>query len=139
MNRKPDRHWHHFCFKWENSFGRWEAWLDGARAAAQASGFAKGYVIAPGGPLLLGQSQYTSWGTPVLEGNSTHAFAGDLSDVNMWDKDLSGDEIYRMSKHCHSMKGNVFKWSDFKGDSIIGVAKVVRPSSCKHAPCYCNS
>ena len=86
---------------------------------------AKDHVIRVGGSLVLAQEQDTVGGGF----ESSQAFVGDLSGLNMWNKVLSGEEISSMSKQCHSGEGNVFKWSDFKSD-VHGDAKVVEPSSC---------
>ena len=85
---------------------------------------AKGHVIRVGGSLVLAQEQDNVGGGF----DSSQAYVGDLSDVNMWNKVLSGEEISSMSGQCHSEEGNVFEWSDF--NDVHGDAKVVEPSSC---------
>ena len=115
--------WNHICYVWENSAGSWKLYQNGSKTAE--GNLAKGHVIVPGGSLVLGQDQDKVGG----DFQTSQAFVGDLSDVNMWNKTLSGPEISRMSSKCHSQEGNVFKWSDFKYD-VHGNAKVVR-SSCK--------
>ena len=121
---KVDGQWHHICYVWENSNGSWKLYEDGEEIK-EGSDFAKGQIIVPTGILILGQDQ-DSYGGGF---ETKNAFVGDLSQVNMWDRVLSGDDISGMSKGCHSEDGNVFKWSDFKS-GVHGDATVVTPGSC---------
>ena len=115
--------WNHICYVWENSAGSWKLYLNGSKTAEGNIG--KDHDITSGGSLVLGQDQDKVGG----RFRSYQAFVGDLSDVDMWNKELSGEDIFRMSRKCHSEEGNVFKWYDFKYD-VHGNAEVV-PSSCK--------
>ena len=120
--------WHQICFVWENSNGSWKLYQDG-KETAHGHGVAKNHEVVPGGSLVLGQDQDKVGGGF----DSSQAFVGDLSGVNMWNEVLSGEEISSMSKQCHSGEGNVFEWSDFKS-YVHGNAKVVEPSSCGLVP-----
>ena len=122
--KNTDGQWHHICCAWENSEGAVKMYEDGAVSGQGI--VSKGHTIVSNGSLVLGQEQDKVGGGF----DSSQAYYGDLSEVNMWNKVLSDDEISRMANECYSGEGNVFKWSDFKS-GVKGDAKVVEPSSCK--------
>lgn len=61
---------------------------------------------------------------------STQAFIGMLTNVNVWDHVLPIGQIEKMSKSCLSGEGNVYKWSDFI-HGRQGIVELVVPSPCK--------
>ena len=124
-----DGQWHHMCSTWDNADASIEIYKDGTKVESHAQSSTKGSVIYPEGVLVLGRHQPD----PTVSMDSFagfEAFLGDLSDVNMWNRKLSGDEISAMSSECHSAEGNALQWTDFKS-GVKGEAKVVEPSSCQ--------
>lgn len=119
--------WHQSCLVWKNEFGTWKFYEDGIMKGS-GSGLQKDYVIPDDGTLFLGQDQDKYQGGF----DSSQAFDGYLSEVNVWDNVLSEDVIHGMSQNCHSNHGNVFQWFDFK-NGVQGNAQVKKPSICEPA------
>ena len=55
-----------------------------------------------------------------MQGDFTaeESFYGDLSQLNLWDRELSDNEIYDLAWSCGHQDGNVVAWSDFSRVSI---------------------
>ena len=51
----------------------------------------------------------------------------ELLDMNMWNRVLNANDILKLSRSCHAGRGNVKKWSDFKG-WIRGGVRVIQPA-----------
>ncbi|XP_034954563.2 serum amyloid P-component [Zootoca vivipara] len=79
--------WEHICMSWESATGLVEFWLDGQPLPRM--GMKKGYSIGPRGSLLLGQDQDTVGGGFDIN----QCFEGELTDVYMWDRVLTSDEV----------------------------------------------
>ena len=119
-----DGRWHHVCFTWENTAGSWNIYVDGSQKAT-GIGIKIGHVIRGGGALMLGQEQDSFQGGF----DASQSFVGMMSQVNLWNRVLSAQEISHMSKSCRSEEGNVLKWSDIK-HGIHGAVQVIEPSPC---------
>ncbi|XP_032991672.1 serum amyloid P-component-like [Lacerta agilis] len=79
--------WEHICMSWESATGLVECWLD--RQPLPRMGMKKGYSISPRGSLILGQDQDSVGGGF----DSNQSFLGEITDVNMWDRVLTQDEM----------------------------------------------
>ena len=55
------------------------------------------------------------------------SFIGDLSQLNIWDRELSNNEIYDLASTCGHDQGNVLAWADFHS-RITGNVKKTAPS-----------
>ena len=66
--------------------------------------------------MVLGQEQDSLGGSFSPE----EAFTGDLSQLNVWDKVLSPQDIYNLVRSCHGKHGNVKAWADFR-EGLQGV------------------
>ena len=119
-----DGRWHHVCFTWESTVGSYNIYVDGSQKTA-GSGFKRGHVIRGGGALILGQEQDSVGG--IFQ--ASQSFVGMMSQVNLWNRVLTAQEISHMSKSCRSEGGNVLKWSDVK-HGIRGAVQVIEPSPC---------
>lgn len=71
--------------------------------------FQAGAVIHGGGFLALGQEQDTLGGGFSPD----HAFMGDISQMNLWNKALSAKDVLNIALNCKAAVGNVRAWSDF--------------------------
>ena len=49
--------------------------------------------------------------------------------VNMWDYEMSEDEIAQLSSSCFDPEGNYLKWGDFKGGEQ-GDVEIEAPTTC---------
>ena len=119
-----DNQWHHICVSWENAGGSMNFYKDGV-LLANATSFRTGHVIRAGGSLMLGQEQDSFAGRL----DSSQAFQGFLTDLNVWDYVVCQEIISRMSKACSSGKGNVYEWSNGK-HGLVGRPRVFIPSPC---------
>ena len=121
-----DGKWHHICITWENTAGAWQLYKDGVRKS-NGTGLKKDYVIQGGGALVLGQEQDS------LEGgfDDKQSFVGNLSGLNVWDHEISANNIYRMSKACTAEEGNVISWFDLEKSDVKGNGTIIKQSSCK--------
>ena len=61
--------------------------------------------------------------------DSSQAFFGRMSRVNVWSYVVSSGFIQEMSTGCGSWNGNAVAWFYFK-DNINGNIEIIRPSSC---------
>ena len=122
--RVNDGKWRHICASWDNADGQWAFFKDGVVVDSK-SGYKQGYVILPGGTLVLGQTQL---GVKSFDPN--HLFEGEMANFNLWSHYLTAIEVSRMSNSCVNGRGDVFRWSRFRHHGINGKVQVVRPSAC---------
>ena len=93
----------------------------------------KGKYIPKGGIFVLGEEQDSFGG----DFTRTESFYGDLSQLNIWDRQLSSNEIYDLASTCFHDSGNVVAWSDFASHTL-GKVIHISPSlvcDCKFAYC----
>ena len=124
MSANDDK-WHHICTTWENTVGSWNFYIDGD-LKGNGSDFETDHVIDSGGIVILGQDQDEYGG----EFEQSQSFNGEMFGVNMWDIELSGEEIQHMSSSCFAPGGNYLKWSDFRGAQLNGNVRIVVPTTC---------
>ena len=61
---------------------------------------------------------------------SDEAFFGEVTDVNVWDKTLTGNEIESATASCgHAAQGNVVSWRDMSMADLVGTSIQI-PSLC---------
>lgn len=85
-----------------------------------ATGLKIGHVIPLGGTVVFGQDQDSLGGGF----DTDDAFGpGQLADLNMWSRVLSGDEIAIQYQECQIPQGSVHAWSQFK-DATSGAVQV---------------
>lgn len=53
-----------------------------------------------------------------------------ISDLNIWDRMLSDDEIAKMAQSCGSNQGNMKNWYDIKNELNLDLYNVKEPSTC---------
>ena len=63
---------------------------------------------------------------------SSQAFQGRISRVNIWNFKSTPNVIKEMSKGCGLWSGNIISWYNFK-DKIFGNIQIITPSSCSLA------
>lgn len=118
-----DGKWHHYCVTWENTQGKWIGYVDGVKKEEGVINI--GHVITKGA-LILGQDQDSYKGGFV----DFQAFQGHLTNVNIWNKALTPQEVSDLAKSCHKGMGNIVTWSDL---AIRGEGKV--KLLCNSVPC----
>ncbi|KAK3731545.1 hypothetical protein QZH41_011148 [Actinostola sp. cb2023] len=117
-----DGKWHHLCFTWENTQGKYHTYIDGVMKGEGAKKI--GRVITKGA-MVLGQDQDSYKGGF----ESFQSLQGNLTSVNLWNKVLTAQEVSVLAKSCTAGEGNIVKWSDLK-DKGEGDVKLICTSAC---------
>nr|XP_056709461.1 serum amyloid P-component-like [Euleptes europaea] len=118
-NPVPKPQWEHICVSWESATGIVEFWLNGDHLPRK--GVKKGYTIGSEASIVLGQEQDSFGGGFDVN----QSFVGEITDVCLWDRVLSSDEL--------ALVGNGRRLSNYLVDwrslnyEIKGYA-VVKPS-----------
>lgn len=118
-----DGFWHHFAVNWHSATGKWNVFLDGSKFKASTSSFQKDQVIRGGGVMIAGQEQDDIGGGF----NAEESFLGDISQMNVWSRVLSDNEIYNLAQTCDRAQGDVVAWPDFR-ENLFGVYSVTPQS-----------
>ncbi|CAM9398064.1 unnamed protein product [Lampetra planeri] len=115
-----DGGWHHACVMWSSAEGRYAYYVD-RRLAAAGSGFRRGYAVASGGSLMLGQEQDAMGG-----GFERHeAFVGSLAGFALWTRSLAPGEVSALARGGQlPMEGVALTFSDL--GKLSGDAKLVQ-------------
>ncbi|XP_057673636.1 neuronal pentraxin-2-like [Corythoichthys intestinalis] len=108
--------WQHICVSWTQSGGDWQAY-QGGKLRGQGHGLAAGHDIRPGGVLILGQEQDSLGGGF----DSTQALVGELSQMGLWDRVLSADQVASLARCGMVTQGSVASWTE-RGVEIYGGA-----------------
>ncbi|CAH3037281.1 unnamed protein product [Pocillopora meandrina] len=117
-----DTMWHHICVTWKNTKDYWQFYLDG-QLQSSGTDLKKNHQIPAGGTVVIGQDQDSVGGGF----DSAQSFGpGEVTEVNLWSRVLSGDEIATQKANCDiAQAGLVLWWEQFKGN-VTGV-KIVEP------------
>lgn len=117
-----DGRWRHLCGTWSAQGGQWAIYLDGTMIG-QGSELNNGGTINAGGALVIAQDQDDVGG--VFD--EQQCFVGALTDVNIYDRVLTADEVALLAVSCTYNTGTIFKWNDVRG-GLRGNVRVL-PSS----------
>ncbi|NXC84050.1 AGRD2 protein, partial [Cercotrichas coryphoeus] len=108
---RADGQWHHFCVTWQQENGTWAIYADGKRRAS-ATGLCSGGTSAPQaifgqGTFIIGQDQDSLGGTF----RAKESFSGNITDLHIWQKVLSSEQIEKV-RSCWVLEQDlVFGWS----------------------------
>lgn len=130
-----DGNWHHVAITWQSGSGIWSAFLDGSRVRTSSTPFQQSQVIRGGGVLMSGQEQDEIGGGF----NAEESYIGDISQMNIWKRVLSNNEVYNLAQSCDHARGDVVAWADFRED-LSGVYTITPKSyacQCKYILRYC--
>ncbi|XP_059357599.1 pentraxin-related protein PTX3-like [Carassius carassius] len=108
-NVVTDGQWGHFCAAWSSEQGLAALWANGENVA-RVPGVAEGHVLPGNGFILLGQERSRS--VVYRDLDSSVAFTGKMTGVNMWDHVLDAGRIKEFANQdgsCDSL-GNVIGW-----------------------------
>ncbi|KAM9343919.1 carbonic anhydrase 6 [Pholidichthys leucotaenia] len=108
--------WTNYCVTWSSHTGGAELWINGM--VGESRKLKSGYRVSAGGEFILGRDQ-----DGVLGINSSEAFVGKMTDVNMWDYVLTkaGIRDQMLCQGNSSVVGNVFSWGTTKLSLYGGV------------------
>ncbi|KAK1890334.1 Sushi von Willebrand factor type A EGF and pentraxin domain containing protein 1, partial [Dissostichus eleginoides] len=114
--------WYHIGVSWRSWDGDWRIYING-KPSDGGKGLSVGTTIPGGGALVLGQDQDQRG-----EGfNPVESFVGSMSQLNIWDRVLTPQQIKVLSSNCPashvSHRGNVLAWPDFLS-GVVGRVKV---------------
>ena len=115
--------WHHFCWVWDNSDGRYKIYLD-RKKLADSTGYKDKEVIAANGLFIVGQEQD---GYGII--NGSRPYRGKMSHLNIWSRYLKIYTIRAMHFGCENIEGNALAWSALS-QNRFGEAWISKPSSC---------
>uniref|UniRef100_A0A8C1QVI0 Carbonic anhydrase n=1 Tax=Cyprinus carpio TaxID=7962 RepID=A0A8C1QVI0_CYPCA len=101
---RQSNEWTNYCFTWASHSGGAELWVNGL--VGEKRNIRAGYTIPAGGTLILGKDQ-----DGLLGISDNDAFAGHMTDVNVWDYVLTAAEIMEQKMFNNGkVKGNVLSW-----------------------------
>ncbi|NXM33866.1 AGRD2 protein, partial [Oxyruncus cristatus] len=108
---RADGQWHHFCVTWQQENGTWAIYADGKRRAS-ASGLCAAGPPAPQaiygqGTFIIGQDQDSLGGTF----RAKESFSGNITDLHIWQKVLSTEQIEQVRSCWVTEQDLVFGWS----------------------------
>ncbi|KAA0719452.1 PTX3 Pentaxin-related protein [Triplophysa tibetana] len=104
-----DGQWVHVCAEWSSEQGLASLWMNGEKVAG-VPGVAEGHVLPGDGFILLGQ-EHSRFGS-YKDLDSSVAFTGKMTGVNVWDHVLEPERIKEQANpegSCDS-RGNVIGW-----------------------------
>lgn len=98
-----DGQWGHVCAAWSSEQGLASLWMNGEKVAS-VPGVAEGHVLPGDGFILLGQERGSL--------DSSLAFTGKITGVNVWDRVLETERIkeYANPEGSCDSRGNVIGW-----------------------------
>ncbi|NXI34290.1 AGRD2 protein, partial [Galbula dea] len=107
---RADGQWHHFCVTWQQGNGTWAIYADGKRRAS-ASGLCAVEPSAPQaiygqGTFIIGQDQDSLGGTF----KEKESFSGNITDLHIWQKVLSMEQIEKVRSCWVVEQDLVFEW-----------------------------
>jgi len=121
-----DDKWHHFCFTWDGPTEKNAFYIDSNLIFEKSWSSPK--ELTEGGALVLGQDQDKY----IRAFQTSEAFMGYISKVNMWDRMMTSSEVKDLYNACAVVQeGNVMKWSDlYTTKKKYGEVALVCVNSC---------
>lgn len=115
--RINDTRWYHICVTWKNTKGYWQFYLDG-QLRSNGTGLKENHHIPAGGTVVIGQDQDNVGGGF----SSKDSFGpGEVTEVNLWSRVLSGGEIAAQKANCHITQAGLNLWWEQFKDKVYGV------------------
>ncbi|XP_054755195.2 sushi, von Willebrand factor type A, EGF and pentraxin domain-containing protein 1-like isoform X1 [Lytechinus pictus] len=124
-----DTNWHFIAVTWTSETGAWAYYLDGSEAAS-GTGLSTGTFVKGRGIFILGQDQDTYNGSYVAK----ETFIGSLSQVNIWDYAMTGEEV-RSLRTCCSQSGNALSWAQLSTGLRGALRRSERSEICNVGSC----
>nr|XP_056716086.1 adhesion G-protein coupled receptor D2 [Euleptes europaea] len=122
---RSDRQWHHFCVTWQLHNGTWAIYADGKKKAS-AVGLSASQAIYGQGTFIIGQDQ-DSLGGAFKEKES---FSGNLTDLHVWQRVLSREQMEKVRSCISIEEGLVFGWNADILDVEVSVQQVMLQLTC---------
>uniref|UniRef100_A0A667YGD8 Neuronal pentraxin receptor a n=1 Tax=Myripristis murdjan TaxID=586833 RepID=A0A667YGD8_9TELE len=120
--------WQHICVSWNQKGGAWQAY-QGGKLRGEGHGLAPGHHIRPGGMLILGQEQDSLGGGF----DSSQALVGELSQVGLWDRVLTSNQVASLARCGRVTQGSVAPWTERAVEVSGGATKEPGEPCSKHS------
>lgn len=110
--------WHSMCTTWDANTGLVQLWFDGQPLTKK---YISGSTLTGQPIILLGQDQDSYGGTF----DAKQSLVGMMTDVHMWDHEISSCEIQKYTTGFSFTPGNVINWAalDFQINGNVVVEK----------------
>uniref|UniRef100_A0A8C6TCY4 Pentraxin family member n=1 Tax=Neogobius melanostomus TaxID=47308 RepID=A0A8C6TCY4_9GOBI len=107
--------WHSICTTWNSKTGLGQLWFNGLPMTKKFAGS----TINGKPSIILGQEQ-DSYGSHF---DAKQSFVGMMTDVHMWDHEITPCEIQKYAEELSFTPGNVINWAalDFKAEGNVFV------------------
>ncbi|KAM5146094.1 C-reactive protein-like isoform 2-T3 [Mantella aurantiaca] len=107
--------WKHTCATWDSTTGIVQLWINGKLYPRKVS--KKGFTIDSAMSIVLAQDQDSFGGGFDIN----QSFAGEISDVNMWDYTLTAEDMQNVM--YGKLHGNIINWKsltyEIKGNVFV--------------------
>uniref|UniRef100_A0A8C3IYM9 Adhesion G protein-coupled receptor D2 n=1 Tax=Chrysemys picta bellii TaxID=8478 RepID=A0A8C3IYM9_CHRPI len=127
---RSDGQWHHFCVTWQQQNGTWAIYADGKKKASAAGLCAAGppasQAIYDHGTFIIGQDQDSLGGTF----KEKESFSGNITDLNVWRRVLSEEQIERVRSCCLIDHELIFEWGSYTLEIEPAVQEVTAQFLC---------
>uniref|UniRef100_A0A674JKN6 Adhesion G protein-coupled receptor D2 n=1 Tax=Terrapene triunguis TaxID=2587831 RepID=A0A674JKN6_9SAUR len=127
---RSDGQWHHFCVTWQQQNGTWAIYADGKKKASAAGLCAAGppasQAIYDHGTFIIGQDQDSLGGTF----KEKESFSGNITDLNVWRRVLSEEQIERVRSCCLIDHELIFGWGSYTLEIEPAVQEVTAQFLC---------
>ncbi|XP_061701808.1 chromobox protein homolog 6 [Syngnathoides biaculeatus] len=120
--------WQHVCVSWNQKGGEWQAY-QGGKLRGEGHGLAADHDVRPGGVLILGQEQDSLGGGF----DSTQALVGELSQMALWNRVLSADQVASLARCGMLTQDSVAPWIEHGVEVYGGAAKYPGEPCSKHS------
>ena len=112
MDLFKDKTWHQVCILWSTKTAAWSIYIDGKR---DAYGIYNDFLGRRLGTLKLARSKSVN---KML-----------ITQVNLWDRVLTNQEIVGFAKSCNQGVGSFLSWADLY--DVSKASRYIKPSSCQ--------
>ena len=129
--------WNFVCITRESSSGNTHLFLHGKKSVTANKLMFPGQTLRKGGNIsLAGRTRRTLTSFRTLEPTATENLPLTISQVNVWDRRLTSDEIAAMfgRQACDGGAGNVLDWEDFKNQLVLSKFTKADKSQCTAMP-----
>ena len=129
--------WNFVCITRESSSGNTHLFLHGKKSVTASKLMFPGKTLRKGGHITLaGQTRRSLTSFLTSAPTATENLPLTISQVNVWDRKLTADEIAAMFGRpaCDGGAGNVLDWEDFKNQLVLSKFTKNDKSQCNAMP-----
>ncbi|EDO46697.1 predicted protein [Nematostella vectensis] len=119
-----DSHWHHYCASWTDSTNAWKTYLNGTlKGHGEEALSMEDSLQCPSHDvsIVLGADQ------DGYQSKFKEPFLGNMTAVNIWNRELTDTEIADLAKECPSEIGNFLSW---EGCLMPDNTRMICPVAC---------